>query len=89
MHQDTLNSLLAAIADLQGITEANAVMIEAMVMTHPDPAALRDAWNRASCGHIALAATAVATRSRQRDEAAAHYLAAWQRKLDLRGPARD
>lgn len=84
--EDQLKKLVEAIAELQGQAHGNSTMLEAMLMAHPDPAALREQWNRISAPRIADAATREQTKVRAADEASSYYLAQWQKKLDRYHP---
>ena len=75
------------IAELQGQALAQTTMLEAMVMAHPNPAALRDCWDRLSTPRIADVSTLAATKNRAADQACVYHLTAWTKRLDRHHPA--
>lgn len=85
--ENPLQSLFDAVAELQGQEHAHATMLEALVMAHPDPEALRKCWHRISAPRIAAAATDTQTKGRAADEACRNYLLTWQEKLEKHHPA--
>jgi len=82
--REHLQTLYDLVAELQGQTIANSTMIEALLMSHPDSAALRDCWTRLSSPRLADAALDGATKNRAADRAEIFHLAMWREKLERR-----
>jgi len=82
MEKSALQSLADAVAELQGSAAACAAMVEAILMSHPDPKALLDAWRRVSAPRISVSSVNAATKNRATDEAHLHYYGAWSEKLE-------
>lgn len=85
--EDDLKQLIAAVGELQAHAQGNSTMIEALVMSHPDPKALRQAWYAISAPRIAETATDAATRDHEVDARFAWHYRKWSEKLDRHHPA--
>ncbi|NIK34748.1 hypothetical protein FHY15_003941 [Xanthomonas arboricola] len=68
---------------MQAVTEAQATLLEAMMVSHPDPVMLRKAWDELSSQRIAYVAQkkAVATDPRPMDAYTLEQFQAWEEKL--------
>ncbi len=75
-----------SIHDMQAARVAQSTMIEAMLMAHPDPEGLREAWHRLSSGRMAAGALDHSTKGRQVDADLLHHLKAWSDRLDRYHP---
>lgn len=84
--EDDLKQLIATVGELQAHAQGNSTMIEAIVMSHPDPKALRQAWHAISAPRIAQTATDLATKGDEVDERYAWHYRAWSEKLDRHHP---
>ncbi len=81
--EDAIKLMLDAIAELQGQALAQSTVMEAVLMSHPDPAKLREAWHRISAPRIADNVMSLAGKGRAADEATQYHLLKWQEKVDL------
>ncbi|HZF98813.1 MAG TPA: hypothetical protein VEY92_11355 [Pseudoxanthomonas sp.] len=81
-----IQPLMDAVAELQGRSMAIEIMVEAILMSHPDPDVLRDCWDQLACPRIAQAELDAAMRSQTVDHATACHLAKWTEKLDRHQP---
>jgi hypothetical protein len=61
-------------------------MIEAILMSHPDPDMLRDCWDQLACPRIAQAELDAAMRNQGVDRATVYHLVKWTEKLDRHQP---
>lgn len=84
--ENPLQSLIDAVAELQAQALGNGTMIEALLMSHPDPGRLRDCWQRLSAARIAATSTEVVARGRTVDHASVWHLNNWTEKLDRHHP---
>lgn len=84
--EEVFKGMADAIGELQAQGIANSTMLEALVMSHPDPAALRRAWHQISSPRIADNATDAATKAREVDGRLAWHFEKWNRKLDTHHP---
>jgi len=78
--------LMDAVAELQANLIAQDTMVEAMLMSHPNPDVLRDCWDQLACPRIAQAELDAAMRNQAVDRATAYHLAKWTEKLDRHQP---
>jgi hypothetical protein len=78
--------LMEAVAELQGSSTAIETMLEAILMSHPDPDVLRDSWDQLACPRIAQAELDAAMRNQAVDRATAYHLAKRTEKLDRHHP---
>lgn len=76
------NPLIEAIAELQAQALTQSTLLQAMLMAHPDPAKMKDCWDRLSAARIAEGATKKASLNRPVDEAVQYHFSAWQRRVD-------
>jgi len=78
--------LMDAIAELQASSIRQGTMLEAILMSHPNPDVLRDCWDQLACPRIAQAELDAAMRGQAVDHATAYHLAKWTEKLDRHHP---
>lgn len=82
MKSVNVSSLAEAFADTQARCLCHSVLLEAIVMSHPDPGALLDAWNRASAPVIASVSTDLAAGTqRQGYQLLLDAIQHWSQKL--------
>jgi hypothetical protein len=67
--------LVEAVAELQDNSIAIEIMLEAILMSHPNPDVLRDCWDQLACPRIAQAELNAAMRNQPVDRATAYHLA--------------
>jgi hypothetical protein len=85
--EDVTQRIIDTLGELQAQALANSTMLEALLMSHPDPQALRKAWNSISAPRIAGTSTDAATRNREVDARVLWHFDKWIRKLDAHHPA--
>lgn len=75
--------------ELQGAHIADATLMQAMVMTHPDPYALLRAWNALAAPRIASIAQRKALSGFQEKtaEAALHHFRRWTERVEAAIPS--
>ena len=81
-----LQQMADVVAETQGQLLADQVMIDALVMSHPDPDRLRECWNLLSARRAGTNQLNIATKSRAADHALAFYLQDWSDRLDRYHP---
>lgn len=81
---DFMEQLIDAVSDLQAAGIANATIIEAIMISHPDPEALRRAWHDISSPRLAAISLSNVSRDGQRpvDRYTVERLTTWGEKLD-------
>ncbi|MCS3746052.1 hypothetical protein [Xanthomonas sp. 3793] len=93
-NQEWMQAVTDALSDLLAARVAQATLLEAMLVSHPDPVALRKAWDELSSQRIAIVAQnkAVASVERPMDEYTLEQFQAWEEKFrryfprDVGGP---
>jgi len=83
---ELFQQLFDTVAEMQGQLMACSAMLEATIMAHPDPDALRRQWNRVSAVRLADASLRVVTKNRAADHAYEWHLKNWSEKLDRHFP---
>jgi hypothetical protein len=79
----SLNQLLDSISFFQAKSLADSAMIEALIISHPDPLALREAWNRVSSVQLADAFQKdVSTGGHQVEKDIVELIGLWTEKLE-------
>ncbi|MFA0922664.1 hypothetical protein [Xanthomonas fragariae] len=82
-NQEWMQAVTEALSDLLAARVAQATLLEAMLVSHPDPAALRIAWDELSSQRIAYVAhkKALADDPRPMDTYTLEQFHAWEEKL--------
>ncbi|WP_443096797.1 hypothetical protein ACTT2I_05215 [Stenotrophomonas sp. PUT21] len=72
------------LSDLQAARIAQATLIEAMVISHPNPRGLREAWDRLAAARIADTAgkKAYSDHAKRTNEDLLYYFQNWTQKLE-------
>lgn len=78
-----MEELIAAVRDLQAGQIAQARVLRALIASHPDPDAMREAWRRYAAPSIAGAGISQATEPARRavHDAMSQALADWDERL--------
>ncbi|AKC77557.1 hypothetical protein [Xanthomonas arboricola] len=81
--QEWMQAVTEALSDLLAARVAQATLLEAMMVSHPDPVMLRKAWDELSSQRIAYVAQkkAVAADPRPMDAYTLEQFQAWEEKL--------
>ncbi len=76
------------LSDLQAARIAQATMLEAMIISHPNPKKLREAWERLAAPRIAAASEskAISDHALRTNEDLLYYFQNWTGKLDTYHP---
>ncbi|MCE4372733.1 hypothetical protein [Xanthomonas hortorum] len=82
-NQEWMQAVTDALSDLLAARVAQATLLEAMLVSHPDPVALRKAWDELSSQRIAVVAQnkAVASVERPMDDYTLEQFKAWEEKF--------
>lgn len=82
-HHDWMQAVTDALSDLLAARVAQATLLEAMLVSHPDPVALRKAWDELSSQRIAYVAQNKAATQSQRpmDGYTLEQFQAWEEKF--------
>ncbi|KHL55162.1 hypothetical protein [Xanthomonas cannabis] len=82
-HQEWMQAVTDALSDLLAARVAQATLLEAMLVSHPDPVALRNAWDELSSQRIAVVAQskAAAAVERPMDGYTLDQFQAWEEKF--------
>lgn len=81
--QEWMQAVTEALSDLLAARIAHATVLEAMLVSHPDPVALRKVWDELSSQRIAYAAQNKATAQVERpmDDYTLAQFQAWEEKF--------
>lgn len=81
---EAFKGIVGAIRNLQAAQIAQTRVLRALIASHPDPDAMREAWRRYSSGSIADASLAKTTDPERLavHEAMAEALQAWDARLE-------
>ncbi|GAB3388252.1 hypothetical protein [Lysobacter fragariae] len=82
-------AFIDAFCELQGAHIADTTLLQAMVMTHPDPYALLRAWNALSAPRVASVAQrkALSEFHEKTAESALHHFQQWTARLEAAIPS--
>ncbi|MCC8537473.1 hypothetical protein ACI6Q5_03840 [Xanthomonas codiaei] len=82
-NHEWMQAVTDALSDLLAARVAQATLLEAMLVSHPDPAALRKAWDELSSQRIAYVAQnkAAAQVERPMDGYTLEQFQAWEEKF--------
>ncbi|MCC4602294.1 hypothetical protein HG421_04920 [Xanthomonas campestris pv. badrii] len=82
-NHEWMQAVTDALSDLLAARVAQATLLEAMLVSHPDPAALRKAWDELSSQRIAVVAQNKATAQVERpmDGYTLEQFQAWEEKF--------
>lgn len=84
--QEWVKWVTESINDLMGARVAQSTMLEAMLIAHPNPDALRQAWLELSSPRLASGAASKASGARRADDDLLYHLKRWGERLDQYHP---
>lgn len=87
MDREEFESLLDEFASLQARVRAHSLVLDALIISHPDQAALTEAWNRVSAGKISSDSTKVAlgTQAKAHEYSLEEYQR-WKKRIEASRP---
>lgn len=86
--KEWVQNIAEMLSDLQAARIAQSTLLEALIISHPNPTGLREVWDRLAAPRIAAAAQsqALSDHARRVDADLLHYLHNWTAKLDRYHP---